>query len=126
MNVLIDTSLWVGHFRYRNGELVELLEQDRVLTHPMIIVELACEIPPAPREKTLADLALLQQVKPASLDEVLVFIEREALYGLGCGLVDMVLLASTLITAGVTLWTLDKRLGQLCERFGVAYRTAVH
>ncbi|EQD40112.1 PilT domain-containing protein, partial [mine drainage metagenome] len=41
--------------------------------------------------------------------EVMEFIEREKLYGLGCGLVDMTLLASTLITPGAELWTLDKR-----------------
>ena len=50
------------------------------------------------------------------------FIEREKLYGLGCGLVDMLLLASTLITPGAALWTLDKRLAELAGRFGVDYQ----
>ena len=54
------------------------------------------------------------------------FIEREQLYGLGCGLVDMVLLASTLITPGAELWTLDKRLAGLAERFGVMHQAALH
>jgi hypothetical protein len=45
---------------------------------------------------------------------------------MGCGLVDVVLLTSTLITPGAKLWTLDKRLARLAERFGVAYRAAVH
>lgn len=52
--------------------------------------------------------------------------EREKLYGLGCGLVDMTLLASTLLTAGAQLWTLDKRLANLADRFGVAYLKATH
>jgi hypothetical protein len=49
------------------------------------------------------------------------FIEREKLYGLGCGLVDMALLSSTLITPGARLWTFDKRLASLAGRFGVVH-----
>lgn len=54
------------------------------------------------------------------------FVERERLYGLGCGLVDLTLLASTLITPGALLWTLDQRLARLAERFDVAYKPPVH
>jgi predicted nucleic acid-binding protein len=124
--VLVDTSVWIEHFRNRNRALMELLESDEVLTHPMVWVELACGTPPAPRAQTLHDLRLLQQTRQASLDEVLDFIEREKLYGLGCGLVDMVLLASTLITPRAELWTLDKRLAVLSERFGVMHQPALH
>lgn len=124
--VLVDTSVWVDHFRQRNDVLVNLLSLDLVLAHPMVLVELACGTPPAPRAQTLKDIGLLQQTQQASLREVLEFIERETLYGLGCGLVDMVLLASTLITPGAELWTLDKRLAQLAGRFGVAHQPMVH
>lgn len=124
--VLIDTSVWVGHFRQRNEALVNLLKLDLALTHPMVLAELACGTPPAPRGQTLKDLGLLQQTQQASLGEVMEFIEREKLYGLGCGLVDMVLLASTLITPGVELWTLDRRLAELAERFGVMHQAALH
>ena len=119
--VLIDTSVWVDHFRRRNVGLMDLLELDLVLTHPMVLGELACGTPPAPRAQTLSDIELLQQTQQASLREVLSFIEREKLYGLGCGLVDMVLLASTLITPGAELWTLDKRLTKLSKQFGVMH-----
>jgi hypothetical protein len=71
-------------------------------------------------------MGLLQQPQQASLREVMDFIEREKLYGLGCGLVDLVLLASTLITPNAELWTLDKRLAALCERFDVMHRPALH
>ena len=57
--------------------------------------------------------------------EAMTFIERERLFGLGCGLVDVLLLASTLMTPGVELWTLDKRLCALAERFGVSQVTVV-
>jgi hypothetical protein len=54
------------------------------------------------------------------------FIERERLFGLGCGLVDMLLLTSTLMMPGAELWTLDKRLCALAERFGVMHRLDLH
>ncbi len=124
--VLVDTSVWIEHFRQRSDALKDLLELDLALTHPMVRVELACGTPPAPRAQTLHDLGLLQQTQLASLQEVMGFIEREKLYGLGCGLVDMVLLASTLLTPDAQLWTLDKRLAELCERFGVLHQPALH
>lgn len=124
MSVLVDTSVWVDHFRNRSAGLVELLESDLVLAHPMVVVELACGTPPEPRARTLGYIELLRPSYQASLKEVMHFIEREALYGRGCGLVDTVLLASTLMTPGAELWTLDKRLSALADGFGVAYRPA--
>lgn len=126
MIVLIDTSVWIDHFRRGNSSLVQLITQDCALIHPMVIAEIACGTPPAPRLETLSHLAMLQTCKQAGLSEVMAFIERERLYGLGCGLVDMCLLASTIITPGAALWTLDKRLAELAERFGVAHRPTLH
>ena len=60
MNVLIDTSVWVAHFRCRSDALVELMVLDLALTHPMVIGELACGTPPAPRGRTLHDIGLLR------------------------------------------------------------------
>ncbi len=117
MDVLVDTSVWVDHFRNHNAALVSLMSQDRVLIHPFVLTELACGTPPAPRKRTLADLALLRMARQASQAEVLDFIEREKLYGLGCGLVDITLLASALLK----LWTLDKRLLRLATRLRAAH-----
>lgn len=122
MNILIDTSVWVDHFRSRNDHLVQLLCRDQVLIHPMIQAEIACGAPPAPRLRTLGDLALLPHSHQATIAEVIVFIENEKLYGLGCGLVDIMLLASVMITPGAKLWTLDKRLAKLAARLNVSYQ----
>ena len=121
MNVLVDTSVWAEHFRHRNATLTRLLISDRVLTHPMVVAELACGTPPSPRTQTLSDIGLLEPANQASIAEVRILIEQEKLYGLGCGLVDIALLASTLITPGAQLWTLDKRLAKLAERFDIHY-----
>ncbi|PWI77284.1 VapC toxin family PIN domain ribonuclease [Enterobacter sp. CGMCC 5087] len=122
MAVLVDTSVWVDHFRNRNDGLIQLLNLDLVLIHPMILAEIACGTPPAPRLRTLGDLGLLPQSHQANINEVMAFIENEKLYGLGCGLVDLTLLASTLITPGARLWTLDKRLETLATRLNANYQ----
>ncbi|WP_407830523.1 type II toxin-antitoxin system VapC family toxin [Verminephrobacter eiseniae] len=105
-----DTSVWIEHFRNGSELLVDLIESDLALIHPMVMAEIACGRLPAPRSRTLGSMGLLQPCNLAGLGEAMAFIERERLCGLGCGLVDMSLLASTLITPGARLWTLDKRL----------------
>jgi len=122
MAILVDTSVWVDHFKNKNDELIQLLIGDLVLIHPMILAEIACGTPPAPRQQTLSDLGLLPQSHQANIAEVMAFIENEKLYGLGCGLVDITLLASTMITPGAMLWTMDKRLEMLAKRHNVSYQ----
>ena len=124
MSVLVDTSVWSAHFRSYSSALVHLIAHDQALTHPMILLELACGTPLAPRQQTLHDLGLLRQSTQVSLHEVAALIAREKLYGLGCGLVDMVLLGSTLLTPDASLWTLDKHLASLARRFAVLHPAA--
>jgi predicted nucleic acid-binding protein len=119
--ILVDTSVWIDHFRRPNAKLIRLLSVDLVMTHPMVLGELACGTPPAPRARTLNDVGLLRQTQQASIDDVLDFVELEKLYGLGCGLIDITLLASTLLTPGTQLWTLDRHLGRLAQRFAVSH-----
>lgn len=97
-----------------------------MLMHQVVLLEIACGTQPAPRSQTLQNMRLLQPCNQAGLDEMMAFIENEKLYGLGCGLVDMALLAATLIRPGTELWTLDRRLAELAGRFGVAFRPALH
>jgi predicted nucleic acid-binding protein len=123
--ILVDTSVWVDHFRHRNDALVELLERDLVMAHPLVLGEIACGTPPN-RDKTLSDLDRLQSTQQATVRETMAFIGRERLFGLGCGLIDILLLASTMITPGTELWTLDKRLCALAERFGVKHGSFLH
>ena len=107
-------------FREAFRTFVRVPSAKRLLCHPWVLGEIACGTPPAP-EQTLTDLAALQMAKVASIQELLVFADRERLYGLGCGMVDLGLLASTRLTPGAQLWTLDKRLAGLAERFDVAF-----
>jgi predicted nucleic acid-binding protein len=122
--VLADSSAWGAHFRKSNGMLQSLLATDQVLCHPLTVVEIACGTPPAPRQRTLGDRKKLRQSVLATTEETLELIEREQLQDLGCGAVDMSLLASVLLTPSTLLWTVDKNLDVLASRCGVASRTA--
>jgi predicted nucleic acid-binding protein len=122
--VLVDTSVWVAHFRRANPVLRSLLENDRVLCHPLIVLELACGTLPAPRERTLGDLKLLRQAKAATTEEVLSLIETKRLFDTGCGAVDIALLASVLLTPNARLWTADRNLEAMAARLGVAFEAS--
>lgn len=124
--VLADTSVWVAHFRSTSPMLQSLVAMDQVLCHPLILLELACGTPPAPRERTLGDLKKLQQAIVATTDETLALIEREQIYDSGCGAIDMALLASVLLTPDTLLWTIDKKLDALAARLGVAFSATSH
>ena len=119
--VLADTSVWIAHFRKPNAALQTLLLADQVLCHPMVLIEIACGTPPAPRERTLGDLRQLRSATVANTDETLALIEREQLHDSGCGAIDLLMLASVLLTSDAVLWTLDKNLGALAARFDILF-----
>lgn len=125
MNVLVDTSVWVGHFKQRNDRLVALLEAGLVVCHPYVVLEIACGTPPR-RQSVIELLHELESVPVATTQEVLSLIEQRGLHGRGCGFVDMSLLASALLGARTQLWTLDKRLQSLALGLGLAYQPVLH
>lgn len=124
--VLVDSSVWVSHFRRPLAELTTLLVTDQVLCHPLVVLELACGTPPAPRQTTLGDLRRLRQATVATVEETLAMVEHEALFDQGCGAVDMALLAAVRLTPGARLWTQDKALHALAQGLGVAHAPMKH
>lgn len=123
--ILVDTSVWSEHFKRPDARLVALLQVGLVLGHELVIGELACGTPPAPRRKVLTSLADLPQARIATVSEAIRLLESQQLYGRGLGLIDVLLLASALITPGASLLTLDKRLDAAARDLGVAYGEAV-
>ena len=124
--VLVDTSVWVAHFRKSNASFESLLVNDQILCHPLVLIELACGSPPSPRSKTLGYIKKLQQAAVATTTEILEFIEKHQLQESGCGAIDVSLLASTLLSENAQLWTLDKSLEKLAIRLGISYRNKLH
>jgi predicted nucleic acid-binding protein len=117
--VLVDTSVWVLHFRTGNKEFTGLLHEGNVLCHPFIIGELACGNL-KDRPVILSYLKLLPMSIEADPEEVLSFIESNHLMGQGIGYVDVHLVTSAVFT-GVLLWTLDKKLAQMADNLHINY-----
>lgn len=122
--MLVDSSVWVAHFRRANPLLQSLLAADRVMCHPLVVIEIACGTPPAPRERTLANLKRLRASTIATTSEILGLIEDKKLEDSGCGAVDMALLASARLTPDGVLWTVDKNLDALVTRLKLTFQRA--
>jgi predicted nucleic acid-binding protein len=117
--ILADTSVWVDHLRKRDEALSGYLNEDRIVTHPFIIGELAMGNLPK-RAVVLESLRQLPRIVVASDEEVLDFIDRHNVAGIGIGYVDAHLLASVRWMLGSELWTRDKRLLLAAKHIGVA------
>jgi predicted nucleic acid-binding protein len=111
--MLVDTSIWVDHFRKADAALSALLNRGEAACHPFIIGELACGTLRR-RSEVLSLLQTLPQVPMASHKEALTFLERHRLMGSGIGWIDAHLLASASL-AGVMLWTRDRRLSDVAR-----------
>ncbi len=121
--ILVDTAVWIDHFRDGDRHLAGLLDHGAVLGHPWVTGELALGRLSA-RAEILRLLDDLPQASVATAAEVVGFIEYHELFGLGIGYVDAQLLASTMLAAPAALWTRDRRLRAAAERLGTAYAPA--
>ena len=116
--VLVDTSVWINHFRKPLPDLEHLLHLGQVSTHPMVLGELACGSL-RQRVEVLSLLGALPSVVTATHEEVLHFIDQHALHGSGLGLIDVHLLAAARLSRQ-SLWTADRRLRSAALRLNLA------
>jgi len=116
--ILVDTSVWIDHLRRGDAELVALLQEARVATHPFVLGELACGNL-RNRAELLALLGSLPRTLPASEEEVMAFLHEHRLHGTGLGWIDLHLLASARLT-GVRLWSRDRSLAEAARRLLLA------
>ena len=114
---LVDTSVWIDHFRSGNRRLSALLEAGEVLTHQLVIGELSLSVFKS-RERTFALLDRLPKATAATDLDLRGWIESRQLWGRGIGWVDAHLAASALLTP-CSLWTLDARLRRMAAGLGV-------
>ncbi|KNZ32048.1 MAG: ribonuclease [Methylibium sp. NZG] len=118
--ILVDSSVWIDHFRKTDATLSALLASRVVLCHPFVIGELALG-QLSKRDAVLAALGVLPMAPLVPHDDVLAFVERHQLAGSGIGWIDVHLLASTLVGGRVSLWSRDRRLATAAAARGVAY-----
>ncbi len=119
--VLVDTSVWISHFRHGNSGLQKLLQDDAVASHPFIIGELACGNI-SNRTEILSLMQSLPMLDVVQTEELLLFIDHNKIMGTGLGFVDVHLMAAAAL-AEVPLWTQDKKLKQTCARLSIDFST---
>ena len=116
--MLVDTSVWINHFRRANRVLSAALERGDVECHDFIIGELACGTL-SQRADVLTLMHTLPRVTRVTHTETLALLDERRLWGRGLGWIDVSLLAAAFL-APTTLWTHDRPLRKVAEDLGVA------
>ena len=123
--ILADTSIWIDHLRGGDAVMTEQLERGSIAMHPFVLGEIALG-----SLKSRAELLQLLEAMPRTLvasdAEVMHMLDERALFERGLGWVDVHLLAATLLTPGLRLWTRDQRLHAVAEEIGLASSPGVH
>ena len=114
--ILIDTSIWIDHYRAPFAELTELLGLEQILQHPFVTAELALGNPSG-RSAMVARLDSIDQALVVTQTELLDFVAAKQIGGTGLGFVDAHLLASA-ERLNCLIWCRDKRLATQAERLG--------
>ena len=117
--ILVDTSVWVSHFRQKNFRLENLLLEGTVYCHSFIIGELACGNL-RDRSEILNLLNELPTAKAATDQDVLIYIEKHRLMGKGLSLIDIHLLVSATLS-DLFIWTEDQKLHHAARHSGILY-----
>jgi predicted nucleic acid-binding protein len=117
--VLVDTCVWVKHFRDRNPLLAAMLEDGEVWCHPIVIGELTMGTLKN-RQQTVFDLSQLSRPPLASFSETRQMVESRRLWGRGIQWNDARILASSVL-GEIPLWTFDLRLKEIARELGVAF-----
>ena len=119
--ILVDTSIWIDHINKGGlAHLDYLLAGESVLTHPLVIGEIAM----GSLKNRKAQLALqgdLHQITAASDLEVMTLVETAKLHGSGLSYIDAHLLAAVTLDGLARLWTRDKRLRTLVNSLELMY-----
>jgi predicted nucleic acid-binding protein len=120
--MLVDTSIWIEHFRRSHRALLDALERGDAECHDFVLGELACGTLPH-REEVLVLMRTLPRIAAVTQDETMALVAERRLWGRGLGWVDVSLLAATLV-ARAQIWTLDRRLRKVAHDLGVAWEAA--
>ena len=118
--IIVDTSIWVAHFRGNDTPLKTPIVSTKVLLHPYVRGELLLHGLPRKGEvrEVIDRLALAPLATP---DEAAAFIVWAKLMGTGVGYVDAHLLLSARFVVGGVVLTRDHDLHKQATRLGVAF-----
>ncbi len=109
---LVDTSIWIDHFKRKRSALIPLLLEGQVVTHEFILGELCLGQFVARKNEIFERLLVLERIETSAHEEVLAFARQHHLAGKGIGWIDCHLLCAA-SKKGVKIFTLDNALDKL-------------
>ncbi len=118
--VVVDSNIWIHHWRSRNLLLEAMMADGEVWTHPLVIGELSMGTLHK-REQVLWDLTRLGRPQLATDAETRQMVEGRRLWGRGIGWNDAKILASVVV-GDCLLWTGDVRLNAIATELEVAWK----
>ena len=111
MKTIVDSSIWIAHFKKSDKHLISLLEADDVLVHAFVLQELYLGKPKG-KDFDFERLAKLPQLPVLTTEEFFLFCDEYKVSAKGIGCVDTHLLASAILHK-VEIYTHDKKLQRL-------------
>ena len=118
--ILVDTSVWVGHFHRPDSTVLALLQNKLLVIHPFIVGEIAAGNL-KDREKTLAWFRLMPHAPIVREYDVHQLLAIHGLSGSGLGWIDLHILASAMV-AGLSVLTSDRAMADAARKLGVGYQ----
>ena len=117
--ILVDTSVWIDHFRSADPRLEDVLQHGRVACHPFVIGEVALGHLRR-RTEVIALMSELPSVPVVDHLKVMAFIEAHGLMATGIGWVDAHLLCAASLSA-IAIWSGDRPLRRQASRLGLDF-----
>lgn len=118
--ILVDTSVWIDHFRAPEQRLADLIRRRSALIHPYVLSEVMIGNL-SDWHRTVAGLQTLPRTEILKEDDLIAFVAERKLQGSGLGFVDAELLAITQRLEDAKLWTRDKRLMTAAQALGIRW-----
>lgn len=117
--ILVDSSVWIQHFKKTDSFLVNSLKEDRVVVHPLIIQEIS--LGHIKNRELIIELVSYLHIAPtASHQQIQEFILKNKLAGSGVGVIDIHLLYAA-VRGKLSIYTFDKSLNKLSKKFGCSF-----
>lgn len=117
--VLIDTSVWISHWKKEDKVLSQLLRDGRVVLHDFVEGEIACGNA-ALQSAFLGPFRFLVRIPCGKHSDVLSFISSHKLRSIGIWYVDVNLVYSCMIS-GCEIYTHDKNLLKIAKHLDIHF-----
>lgn len=84
-SLILDTSVWIDHFKKGNKKITHLLKTEEILIHPFILGELSLgQFEQKTRFKILDMLNLMLKTEVDTHEQIIHFVEKNKLFTQAC------------------------------------------